>query len=135
HVVSSSTTALAGQAVKSSPPSSADLTARQQVLDARGGTTRVEVQLSRDGIGARAFVMRFDRAAQLTAVESVEGIPAEALGNLGLAEIFPAAAGAPPDRRLRPGDRWPIDDHVQLPGMTAPARLTGEGSLVELGVV
>jgi hypothetical protein len=36
--------------------------------------------------------MRFDRAAQLTAVESVEGIPAEALGSLGLSEIFPAAA-------------------------------------------
>ena len=50
----------------------------------------------------------FDRAAQLTAVESVEGMPAEALGTLGLSEIFPAAAGAPPDRPLRPGE--PLGD-------------------------
>jgi hypothetical protein len=105
------------------------------VLDAGGDTTRIEVTLDRPGVGARTFVMRFDRAAQLTAVESVEGIPAEALGELGLSEIFPAAAGAPPNRRLRPGDRWAIDDLVQLPGMDAPARLSGEGRLVELGVV
>ena len=135
HVVSSSTTALEGQAVKSSPPSAADLTARQRVLDAHGETTRVEVELSRVGTGTRTFVMRFDRAAQLTAVESVEGIPADALGSLGLSEIFPASAGAPPDRPLRPGDRWNIDDRVQLAGMDQPARLVGSGHLVELGVV
>ena len=29
-----------------------------------------------------------------------------ALGELGLSEVFPAAAGAPPDRPLAPGDRW-----------------------------
>jgi len=135
HVVSSSTTTLAGQDPKSSSSPPADLTARQRVLDANGGTTRVEVDLERAGIGARTFVMRFDRAAQLTAVESVEGIPAEALGSLGLSEIFPASAGAPPDRPLRPGDRWTIDDRVQLAGMDAPARLVGTGRLVELGVV
>jgi hypothetical protein len=105
------------------------------VLDAADGTTRVEVQLERSGGGKRTFIMRFDRAAQLTAVESVEGIPAEALGALGLSEIFPSAAGAPPDRPLRPGDHWTIDDHVQLAGMDAPTRLTGTGHLVELGVV
>jgi hypothetical protein len=113
----------------------ADFTARHRVLDAQHGTTRVEVRLAREGLGERTFVMRFDRAAQLTAVESVEGIPAEALGSLGLSEIFPAAAGAPPDRPLRPGDRWTIDDRVQLAGMDAPARLTGSGHLVQLGVV
>jgi hypothetical protein len=68
-------------------------------------------------------------------VESVEGIPAEALGSLGLSEIFPVAAGAPPDRPLRPGDHWAIDDRVQLAGMDAPARLTGSGHLVQLAVV
>jgi hypothetical protein len=135
HVVSSQTRSFAGQPVTASPPAVADLTARQRVLDAQGGTTRVEVELSRVGTGTRTFVMRFDRAAQLTAVESVEGIPAEALGSLGLSEIFPAAAGAPPDRPLRPGDRWTIDDHVQLAGMGEPAHLVGTGHLVELGVV
>src|SRR5205085_8744351 len=136
HVVSSTATSLPGRTVPPPPPAvPTDITAQQRVLDAADGTTRVEVDLERAGIGARTFVMRFDRAAQLTAVESVEGIPAEALGSLGLSEIFPASAGAPPDRPLRPGDRWTIDDRVQLAGMDAPARLVGTGRLVELGVV
>lgn len=134
HVVSSTTTALPDRTVTRAPDV-ADLIARQRILDASDNTTRVAVTLSRVGIGERTFVMRFDRAAQLTAVESVEGIPAEALGSLGLSEIFPAAAGAPPDRPLRPGDHWAIDDQVQLAGMDAPARLTGTGHLVQLGVI
>jgi len=133
HVASSSTTTIPGRPT-ASPHDEVDLTAHQRVLDTSGGTTRVEVTLDRPGVGARTFVMRFDRAAQLSAVESVEGIPTGALGELGLSEIFPAAAGAPPDRRLRPGDRWVIDDLVQLPGMDAPARLSGTGRLVSLGV-
>jgi hypothetical protein len=133
HVQSTSTSTFAGRST--SPHDEADLAVQQRVLDAKDGTTRVQVMLGREGVGERTFVMRFDRAAQLTAVESVEGIPTGALGDLGLSEIFPAAAGAPPDRGLRPGDRWTVDDHVQLAGMNAPALLTGEGRLVELGVV
>jgi hypothetical protein len=133
HIESTSTSTFPGR--NATPRDVADLQVRQRVLDTNGDTIRVEVTLDRVGVGERTFVMRFDRAAQLTAVESVEGIPAEALGDLGLAEIFPAAAGAPPVRKLRPGDRWTIDDHVQLPGMASPASLTGEGRLVELGVV
>jgi hypothetical protein len=110
------------------------LDATQRVLDRDDSLARVEVALSRDGIGTRTFVVRFDRAAQLTAVESVEGIPAAALGDLGLSEIFPAAAGAPPAEPLAPGDRWTIDDEVDL-GDDAPTRLRGEGRLVSLGVV
>src|SRR5437588_271995 len=82
----------------------------------------------------RTFVVRVDRAAQLAEVRSVEGVPASALGGLGLAEIFPAAAGAPPDRRLSPGDRWTLDQPVAVSG-SGPARLTGSGRLTELGVV
>jgi hypothetical protein len=108
--------------------------ASQRVLDRDDTLARVEVALSREGIGTRTFVVRFDRAAQLTAVESVEGIPAAALGELGLSEIFPAAAGAPPAEPLAPGDRWTIDDEVDL-GDAAPTRLRGEGRLVSLGVV
>jgi len=135
HVASTTTNSFADRPVTASPGVvPADFTARHRVLDAANGTNRVEVRLAREGGGERTFIMRFDRAAQLTAVESVEGIPAEALGSLGLPEIFPAAAGAPPDRPLRPGDRWTIDDHVQLAGMDAPTRLTGTGHLVELGV-
>ena len=109
--------------------------ARHKVLDAGRDGVRVEVVLQRTGSASRTFVVRYDRAAQLQAVESIEGIEAEALGELGLSEIFPAAAGAPPDHRLRPGDRWTIDDAVGLPGATGPARLSGSGRLTELGVV
>jgi hypothetical protein len=107
---------------------------RQSVLERVGEGVRVRVELSRAGSGVRRYVMRFDRAAQLTEVESVEGIPAEALGELGLAEIFPPAAGAPPPHPLAPGDSWPIDDEVSLPDMAAPAQLTGSGRLLSLGV-
>lgn len=134
HVESSTTTTLPTGRV-TEPSTASDLTAQQRVLDANGDTTRVEVRLGGSGIGERTFVMRFDRAAQLTAVESVEGIPTRVLGSLGLSEIFPAAAGAPPDRRLRPGDSWTIDDRVQLAGMAAPSQLTGTGRLVQLSVV
>jgi len=136
HVASTTTNSFSDRPI--SPATGvvpADFTASHHVIDAQQGTTRVEVRLAREGLGERTFVMRFDRAAQLTAVESVEGIPAEALGSLGLSEIFPAAAGAPPDRPLRPGDHWAIDDQVQLAGMDAPARLTGTGHLVQLGMV
>jgi hypothetical protein len=105
------------------------------VLDVGDDGVRVEVALTRAGIGTRTFVVRFDRAAQLTTVEQVEGIPAAALGELGLSEIFPAAAGAPPDRPLAPGERWVVDDEVLLDaGDGVPTRLSGDGRLVELGV-
>ena len=107
----------------------------ERVLSVANGVARVEVALDAPGSGSRTYVMQFDRAAQLTKVESVEGIPTAALGNLGLTEIFPAAAGAPPDRPLRPGDHWAIDDEVQLEQPGAPADLTGTGQLVELGVI
>jgi hypothetical protein len=131
-VVSSTTTALPGQPV-TTDRGRAVLRAHHRVLTTDAGQADVEVVLSRPGIGERSFVMRFDRAAQLTHVDSVEGISTADLGPIGLSEIFPAAAGAPPDRPLRPGDRWVIDDSVQLPGMDAAARLRGEGRLVELG--
>jgi hypothetical protein len=106
----------------------------QRVLDVSDDGVRVEVALTRPGIGSRTFVVRFDRAAQLTTVEEVEGIPAAALGDLGLSEIFPAAAGAPPDRPLAPGERWVIDDEVLLEESGVPTHLEGAGRLVELGV-
>jgi len=108
---------------------------RERVLSIAKGVARVEVVLDAQGSGSRTYVMQFDRAAQLTKVESVEGIPSSALGDLGITEIFPAAAGAPPDRPLRPGDRWTIDDNIQLEQTGAPANLNGQGQLVELGVV
>lgn len=106
----------------------------QEIIETGDDGVLAEVSLSRPGTAVRTFVVRFDRAAQLTDVELVEGIPAAALGELGLSAIFPPGAGAPPDTPLAPGDRWEIDDEVALDGQPEPSRLTGEGRLVSLGV-
>jgi hypothetical protein len=113
----------------------ATLHVRQEVLESGPDGVRLSGELARPGTGSRTFVMRFDRAAQLTEVESVEGIPAAALGRLGLSEIFPAAAAAPPTSPLAPGDEWVIDERVVLGEAEGPADLEGTGRLAELGVV
>jgi hypothetical protein len=110
------------------------LIAEHRVLDAGPGGVRVQVVLASAGEEPRTFVVRFDRAARLQSIERIEGIPEASLGDIGMSEIFPAAAGAPPDRRLEPGDRWTIDDAVRLPGIEGTPRLRGEGRLVEVGV-
>ena len=108
--------------------------AQHSVLDAGPTGTRVQVRLNEQGGPPRTFVVRFDRVAQLAEVQSIEGLPASALGGLGLSEIFPAAAAAPPDRSLAPGSRWAIDEPVQVAAPEA-SRLVGRGRLAKLGVV
>src|SRR5437879_8013994 len=66
------------------------LVADQTVLAVSNDDARVRVVLSRPGGPDRTLVVRFDRAGQLVAVESIEGLPASALGRLGLPEDFPA---------------------------------------------
>ena len=107
------------------------LRAEHVVIDADEQGTRVRVRLrpaDADASEAREFVVRFDRAAQLAEVQEVEGLPARLLGDLGLAEIFPAAAGTPPDRRLEPGERWRITSAGE------GEQLSGRGRLAALGV-
>lgn len=112
-------------------PSTNEVTLRadQTVLssDADGSIVRV-VLAERQG-RQREVNVRLDRAAQLIGVDSTDR---GALGDLGVAEIFPAAAGAPPNRPLRPGERWRLDSPVTLP-LAAPSRLVGQGRLVRLG--
>jgi hypothetical protein len=110
------------------------LFADHAVLSAGAHNSVVRVLLRGQDQPTRTFVVSLDRAAQLAEVQTIEGLPAAALGTLGLSEIFPAAAGAPPDRLLGPGERWRIDEPVALPG-ASKSRLTGQGRLVELGVV
>lgn len=110
------------------------LDATHTILDSREGATRVRVEL-RDRAGAvraRTFIVRFDRAGQLTGIDQVEGLPADLIGDVGLSELFPAAAAAPPDHALAPGERWTIDRPLQLPGTSG--QITGAGRLLELGV-
>ncbi len=111
------------------------LTAEHTVLRAGDEGVLVRVLLLEPGAEDRVFEVVFDRAAQLEEVQSIEGVPDERLGMLGISEIFPAAAGAPPDQPLVPGASWVIDDAIQLPGVGASSALTGSGRLVELGVV
>ncbi len=108
------------------------LNAEHTVLEASDEGVRVEVVLSEPGTDDRTFVVVFDRAAQL---EAIEGMPDDTTGTIGIPEIFPAAAGAPPPQPLGPGARWAIDDEVTLPGADPGARLVGTGRLVGLGVV
>jgi hypothetical protein len=110
------------------------LLADHAVLSAEARSSTVRIRLRGPGVGTRTFEVRLDRAAQLAEVQRIEGLPASALGGLGLSEIFPAAAGAPPDRLLSPGERWQLDEPVVLPGASR-SRLRGEGRLVELGVI
>lgn len=117
------------------------LQSEHTVLDAGPDGVRVRVILGNASGSVRTFVVVFDRAAQL---ESVEADDAAAVGEtaasgsdpaaFGISEIFPAAAGAPPDRRLAPGERWEVDDLVAVPGAVGEAQLLGEGRLVELGI-
>jgi hypothetical protein len=110
------------------------LRADHSVLAVSPASIRVRIRLAGEGLGPRTFVVRLDRAGQLVEVQRIEGLPARALGSLGLSEIFPAAAGAPPDRRISPGERWVVDEPVVLPGQPA-TRLRGSGRLKTLGVI
>lgn len=111
------------------------LIAEHTVLRAGEDGVEVEVLLQEPGGPERVFEVVFDRAAQLEEVQSIEGVPDDRLSSLGISEIFPAAAGAPPDRPLAPGASWVIDDVIQLPDAAAATELTGSGRLVELAVV
>ena len=48
----------------------------------RAGLVRVRVQLRTPGGTTRTFVVDLDRAAQLDAIETIEGLPAQVFGNL-----------------------------------------------------
>ncbi len=111
-----------------------ELRAQHDVLAAGTESSRVRVRLSGPNVGARTFVVRLDRAGQLAEVQRIEDLPAQVLGSIGLTEIFPAAAGAPPATPLSPGERWVVDEPVSLPGQPT-TRLRGSGRLTELGVV
>ena len=132
-VTASTTTTIDGR----SPTRSANdehLRARHVVQEVGRDGVVVDIHVTGPGVPDRSFEVRLDRAAALVEVQRVQDIPSSVLGDLGLSEVFPAAAGAPPDRALRPGARWSIDEPLALPGAST-VRLTGSGRLTELGVV
>ena len=108
------------------------LEATDTVLTATPEEVRVQVVLRRSGSPDRSFIVRFDRGAQLSGVETVEGLPPGVLGPLAFPEFLPAAAAAPPDKMLAPGDKWKIDARPVLPG-GVEAHFEGTGQLVKVG--
>jgi hypothetical protein len=125
---------LADAAPRRSPVEDFVVHAVHRVVSVGPQDTELEVKLDIPDVGRRTFTARFDRGAQLSRIQSIEGVPSEALGQLGLSEILPGAAGAPPQRKLAPGDRWAIDLPADLIGGTG-SRLRGEGRLIDLGVI
>ncbi len=110
----------------------ATLEATDTVLAAGPEEVRVQVVLRRAGSPDRSFIVRFDRAAQLSGIETVEGLPPSVLGPLAFPEFLPAAAAAPPLRMLKPGEKWKIDTKPVLPG-GIEAHFEGTGRLVKVG--
>jgi hypothetical protein len=133
HVTTATTTKLEGDAEQKRHDSFV-LRSVQRVRRARAGAdTQVAVRLSGAGQDPRDFLVRVDRAGQLTTIESIEGVPSAALGNLGISELLPSAAGALPREALHPGDRWRISQLLRIGSLPA-GRLVGWGRLASLGV-
>lgn len=129
--VQSVTTTVLGDEAPERSVEEITLESRDTVLSAAPEEVKVQVELRRAGSPDRTFRVRFDRGAQLAGVDAVDGLPPEVLGPGGLPEFLPAAATAPPDRPLSPGERWKIDATPTLPGAGA-VRLEGTGRLVKV---
>ena len=111
------------------------------VLDATEVVTAVDddeitvaVTLERDGATQRSYEVRFDRGDRLTAIDLVEGVPADALG-LDLANDLPADIASPPAGPLEPGETWEIRRVVEVAGQPDPIVVEGLGRVDSLGVV
>jgi hypothetical protein len=129
--VQSVTTTLLGDEAPDRSVDDVTLESRDTVLSAAPGEVKVQVQLRRVGSPDRTFLVRFDRGAQLAGVDAVDGLPPAVLGPIGFPEFLPAAATAPPDRPLSPGEKWKIDATPSLPGAES-VRLEGSGRLLKV---
>jgi len=129
--VHSASTVRLGDAAPREQEDEAVFTARHTVLAVSLRGVHVEVALRRPGSPERTFVVRFDADGTLQGVEQVEGLPVDVLGDVGLAELAPAAAAVPQDEPLRLGQRWTIDEQLAVAGVEA-GRLTGTGRLVRV---
>ena len=110
------------------------LDATERVVSVDDDEVRIEVTLERDGTTQRTYEVRFDRGDRLTAIDLVEGVPADALG-LDLATDLPADVASPPAGPLEPGTRWEIERVVEIAGQAEPIVVRGKGRIDSLGVV
>lgn len=112
---------------------SATLDATQTVQAVADDEVLVRIALRRDDAAPRTVDVRLDRASRLTAIDLVEGVPAEALG-LDVAMDLPADIASPPTGPLEPGARWEILREVSLGGLARPVLVQGRGRIDSLGV-
>ncbi|MDE0803377.1 MAG: hypothetical protein OSA99_08640 [Acidimicrobiales bacterium] len=110
------------------------LDATERVIAVDDDEVRIEVTLERDGTTQRTYDVRFDRGDRLTAIDLVEGVPADALG-LDLATDLPADVASPPPGPLEPGTAWVIERVVEIAGEADPIVVRGTGRIDALGVV
>lgn len=110
------------------------LDATELVTDVDDDEITVEVTLERDGATQRSYEVRFDRGDRLTAIDLVEGVPAEALG-LDLANDLPADIASPPSGPLEPGASWVIERTVEVASPANRITVRGTGTVDSLGVV
>ncbi len=110
------------------------LDATERVIAVDDDEITAEVTLERDGATRRTYEVRFDRGDRLTAIDLVEGVPAEALG-LDLANDLPADVASPPAGPLEPGATWTIERTFEVAGQPNPVTVRGRGRIDSLGVV
>ena len=111
----------------------AELEATQTVRSVGDDEVVVRVALRRDGAPPRTVDVRLDRASRLTAIDLIEGVPAEALG-IDVSTDLPADISSPPTGPLEPGDRWVIDRQVRIGELARPVTVRGRGRITALGV-
>lgn len=107
-----------------------DLSAEQLVLARSNVEADLQITMSRSGERPRVFEVRLDPRGGLAEVDRVEGLPVEALGELGPSRLILLASGLLPGRPLRPGGEWEIERDLELP--EGNERLRGTGRLVSL---
>ncbi len=125
--VQSVTTTVLGDEAPERSVDEVTLQSHDTVLSAAPEEVKVQVQLRRAGSPDRTFQVRFDRGGRLAGVDAVDGLPPAVLGPVGLPEFLPAAATAPPDKALSPGEKWKIEATP-----TPTSRLEGTGRLVKV---
>lgn len=109
-----------------------EFTADQLVLTRSADEAALHITMTKGDERPRVFEVRLDPRGGLAEVDRVEGLPVEALGELGPSRLILLASGLLPGRPLQVGGAWDIERDLELP--EGSGRLTGEGRLENLRI-